>query len=259
MKHLAVGIDVGGSGIKGAAVDASSGELMTQRLKVHTPQGGRVEDIARIVGEMTTRIRTVLNEHGHDVSRLPVGVTLPGAVKRGVMWTAANLDEEWIGTHASRLLAHTTGTSCTVVNDADAAGIAEVRHGAIQDVRGTSLVLTFGTGIGSACISDGHLVPNFELGHLELDGHPDIEQVTSARAITREGITMTEWARRAERYLTHLEMLMHPDRFVLGGGISRDAALYLPFRTVSVPVIPAHFKNNAGIVGVACLADEDSR
>lgn len=258
MNHLAIGVDIGGSGIKGAAVDVSSGELLTRRHKVLTPEGGRPDSIAQVVGEMVAAIRFELADSVSDPLYLPVGVTLPGVVKDGVMCTAANLDTRWIGVNALELFSQATGTPCTVVNDADAAGLAEARHGAIQGVAGTTLVLTFGTGIGSACISEGKLVPNFELGHLELDGHPDIEQHTAAKVITRDGITLHEWARRAERLMTHLELLMHPDRFVLGGGISRDSAEYLPFRRVSVPVIPAHFRNNAGIVGVACHAHDRS-
>ncbi|NLB46461.1 MAG: ROK family protein, partial [Microbacteriaceae bacterium] len=139
-------------------------------------------------------------------------------------------------------------------NDADAAGIAEAALGAAKGVAGTVLVLTFGTGIGSACLSDGMLVPNFELGHLHLDGHSDAERWASARAIAREGITLAEWAQRAGRYLQHVEDLLHPQRFVLGGSISKDSAQYLPFAEVSTPTVPARFHNDAGIIGAALIA-----
>lgn len=258
MERVAIGIDVGGTGIKGAGVDPASGTLVTERYRVPTPAGGTPGDIARVVGEMAEAIRAELagldsaaSGQGTDV---PTGVTLPSVVRDGIVRTAANIDASWIGIDARALLSHATDTACTVLNDADAAGVAESSFGAARGLRGTTMVLTFGTGIGSAFIADGALIPNFELGHLHLDGHADIERHASARAIKRDGISLAEWAARAERFVAHLELIINPDRFVLGGSISADADRYLPFVSVSAPVVPAQFRNNAGIVGAAWLA-----
>lgn len=258
MERAAIGIDVGGTGIKGAAVNTETGELLTARHKVFTPAGGLPVDIAAEVASVANAIRHELASNGKiprdQIPELPFGITLPGVVRDGVMQTAANIDESWIGVDAAARFEAAVATQCTVVNDADAAGIAETALGAAQGLSGTTLVLTFGTGIGSALIFDGTLVPNFELGHLHLDGHPDIEVHAAAKVIEREGISLAEWAGRAERYLEHLEHVMHPDRFILGGGISRSADEYLPFARVTAPVVPAKFKNNAGILGAAWLA-----
>ncbi|KTR81586.1 ROK family protein, partial [Leucobacter chromiiresistens] len=170
--------------------------------------------------------------------------------------TAANIDLSWIGTDAHALLSAAVEAPCTVVNDADAAGIAEVAFGEVSGLPGVTLVLTFGTGIGSALVADGVLVPNFELGHLELDGFTSIERHTAAKVIEREGITLAEWASRVARYIGHLEKILNPDRFVLGGSISKAADSYLPFPGVTVPVVPARLRNNAGIIGAARLAAE---
>lgn len=269
---MAIGIDVGGTGIKGAAVDVASGARLTSRHRVPTPAGGSPADIAREVGLMAEAIRAELvpGEFSEPTAgalgepsvaplaappaAVPVGVTLPGVVQHGIMRTAANIDRSWIGADAAELFAAAVGAPCVVVNDADAAGLAEAAFGEVRDLHGTTLVLTFGTGIGSALIHNGVLVPNFELGHLELDGHPDIERFTSAKVIEREGITLAEWAGRVARYLIHLELLFTPDRFVIGGSISKASAKYLPFPGVKAPVVPARFRNNAGIVGAAWLA-----
>ncbi|MGK0721886.1 ROK family protein [Leucobacter sp. W1478] len=288
--QIAIGIDVGGTGIKGAAIDVTTGARLTSRHRVPTPAGGTPGDIAHEVGLMTDAIRAELTANssvptdlefrdrpGDSLSRspdgvpsksgssigglpderrgaLPVGVTLPGVVQHGIMRTAANIDRSWIGADAAALFADAIGCPCVVINDADAAGLAEAAFGEVHGLHGTTLVLTFGTGIGSAMIHDGLLVPNFELGHLELDGHPDIERFASAKVIEREGITLGEWAERVERYLIHLELLFTPDRFVIGGSISKSADQYLPFAGVHAPVVPARFRNNAGIVGAAWLA-----
>lgn len=254
MIREAIGIDVGGTGIKGAAVDVATGEHLSERHRVATPASGRPGDVVREVAAMARAIRAEL------AARLPadapVGVALPGVLRDGVMRTAANLDAEWIGVDARSLLSEAIGAPCGVVNDADAAGIAESALGAARGLDGMTLMLTFGTGIGSACVFDGVLIPNFELGHLELDGHPDIERYASSKAIEREGISLAEWAGRAARYVRHVEMLLNPDRFVIGGSISKASGSFLPFPGVSAPTLPARFRNNAGIVGAARLASE---
>ncbi|RGE19291.1 polyphosphate--glucose phosphotransferase [Leucobacter sp. wl10] len=259
--QTAIGIDVGGTGIKGAAVDTRTGETLTDRHRVPTPAGGRPDDVAREVGAMVSAIRAEARRRGIAVpdDAVPVGVTLPGVVRDGVMRTAANVDPDWIGTDAVALLSEAVGSRCLVVNDADAAGIAETAFGEVRGMPGVTMVLTFGTGIGSALVCEGVLVPNFELGHLELHGHPVIERYTSAKVIEREGISLEEWAARAARYLAHLEKVMNPDRFVIGGSISKASDQYLPFPGVTAPVVPASFRNNAGIVGAARLAYEAAR
>lgn len=274
MQSVAIGIDVGGTGIKGAAIHPATGEKLTERLRTPTPTGGRPEDISDVVAAMVREIRYLLAAAGmrgaHTTGprtdegspgpaiptgpAIPIGITLPGVVRDGVMLTAANIDLSWVGLDAAELFSAAIEAPCLVLNDADAAGLAETALGAAADLSGHTMVLTFGTGIGSACIYDGALVPNIELGHLHLDGHEDIEQYVSPRTIAGEGLTIAQWAERAARYVRHLEHVMNPDRFVVGGGISRDAHLYLPFEGVRAPVIPARFRNSAGIVGAAWLA-----
>ena len=264
MRRSAIGIDVGGTGIKGAAIDLATGERITSRHRVPTPTGGKPDAIAAEVAGMTAAIRaelaTVLaaepaREPDTDLADA-VGVALPGVVRHGVVQTAANIDPSWIGTDAEALLSAAIGSPCAVVNDADAAAAAEVALGAARGLAGLTAVLTFGTGIGSGCVYDGVLIPNTELGHLQLDGHPDIERHTSAKAIEREGISLAEWADRVSRYLRHLEVLLHPDHIVIGGSISKSADRYLPFDGVAAPVVPARFRNDAGIIGAARLAAE---
>ncbi|MBK0419669.1 ROK family protein [Leucobacter sp. CSA1] len=252
----AIGIDVGGTGIKGAGVDPATGERLTKRHRVETPQGGAPDAIAAAVAAMVAGIRDELAERELlDRTLVPkIGVTLPGVVQRGIMRTAANIDKRWIDTDAEALLTAAVGAPCLVVNDADAAGMAETEFGAARGQHGVTMVLTFGTGIGTALIHDGRLVPNFELGHLQLNGQLDYERFASPKNIEREGITIADWAARVAPYLAHLEFVCRPDLFVIGGSISKSSDEYLPFEHVTTPVVPAHFRNNAGIVGAAALA-----
>jgi len=258
--RTAIGIDVGGTGIKGAGIDPRTGEKLTSRHKVLTPVGAKPADVAREVGAMAAAIRAELEGAGlvESEARIPVGVTLPSVVRQGIVRTAANVDPSWIGADASELLSKAVGSHCLVVNDADAAGMAEATFGELGGLEGSTLVLTFGTGIGSALVYNGTLVPNFELGHIEFEGHPIVERYAAAKVIEREGITLEEWASRVAGYLRHLEKIVNPDRFVLGGSISKASDQYLPFPGVVVPVVPAHFRNNAGIVGAAKLAAEEA-
>lgn len=254
----AIGIDVGGTGIKGAAVDPVRGALLSSRHRVPTPPGGSPKDISRAVGALASAIRSELGERRPDLDTrgLPVGVTLPGVIRSGTMLTAANIDAGWIGTDARELLSAAVEAPCRVMNDADAAGVAECAVGAAAGATGVTMLVTFGTGIGSALLHDGVLVPNFELGHLELDGHAPYERYASPKNISPTGIDLAEWARRAGRYLQHLERLCRPDMLVLGGSISRAADDYLPFAGVDAPVVPARLRNNAGLVGAAMLATQ---
>ncbi len=244
-KSLGFGIDIGGSGIKGAPVDLEKGELADERLRIPTPQPATPQVVAEVVA-------TVLGHFGWDRD---FGCTFPAVVQHGVVRTAAHVDEGWIGVDAHHLLRTTTGRRAVVVNDADAAGVAEVRFGAAKAVPGVVLLLTLGTGIGSALFLDGKLVPNTELGHLELDGK-DAETKAAASARDREELSWTHWAERVQHYLEYCERLFTPDLFVLGGGVSKKPDKWLPHIKVRTPVKIAQLVNNAGIVGAAMVAFE---
>ncbi|MEV4438548.1 polyphosphate--glucose phosphotransferase [Streptomyces sp. NPDC049577] len=240
-----IGVDIGGSGIKGAPVDLTGGGLAQERFKVLTPQPSSPDAVA-------DRVRQVVDHFGW--SDAPVGATFPGVVVGGTARTAANVDKAWIGVDAAALLGERLGRPVTVLNDADAAGMAEMTFGAGRGRTGTVIVLTFGTGIGSALFSGGRLVPNTELGHLELKGH-DAEKRASSRAKEDEGLSWERWARRVQKYLAHVEALFSPELFVIGGGVSRKADKFLPLiRGISAEIVPAALQNDAGIVGAGMAA-----
>ncbi|MCB5181112.1 polyphosphate--glucose phosphotransferase [Streptomyces antimicrobicus] len=240
-----MGVDIGGSGIKGAPVDLERGDLAQERHKVLTPHPATPEGVAGCVAE-------VVRNFAWDG---PVGVTFPGVVTDGVIRSAANMDKSWIGTDACTLLSRELGgLPVTVLNDADAAGVAEMTYGAGRGRAGTVLVLTLGTGIGSALFTDGRLVPNTELGHLELHGH-DAETRASVKAKEDGDLSWERWAKRLRRYLAHVEMLFSPDLFILGGGVSRKADRFLPLLDgIRAEIVPAALQNNAGTVGAAMAA-----
>ncbi|MEU7024887.1 polyphosphate--glucose phosphotransferase [Streptomyces sp. NPDC046203] len=240
------GVDIGGSGIKGAPVDLTRGDLAQPRHKVLTPQPATPDDVAG-------RVVEVVSHFGWSG---PVGVTFPGVVTGSTIRTAANVDKNWIGVDAGKLLGDRLGgLPVTVLNDADAAGIAEMSFGAGRGRQGTVILLTLGTGIGSAVFRDGVLVPNTELGHLELKGH-DAEKRASSKAREDEDLTWEHWAtRRLQKYLAHVEMLFSPELFIIGGGVSRKADKFLPLiEGIDAEIIPAQLQNNAGIVGAAMAA-----
>ncbi|MEU1592928.1 polyphosphate--glucose phosphotransferase [Streptomyces sp. NPDC005708] len=242
------GVDIGGSGIKGAPVDLERGDLTEERFKVLTPHPATPDLVADGVKEVV----------GHFGWSGPVGITFPGVVSDGsTILTAANVDKGWIGTDARALLSgRLDGLPVTLLNDADAAGVAEMQFGAGRDRRGTVIMLTFGTGIGSALFVDGTLVPNTELGHLELGGH-DAEKRASTKAKEDNGLTWEHWARRVQKYLAHVEMLFSPELFIVGGGVSRKSEKFLPLiQDVRAEIVPAQLQNNAGIVGAAMRAAE---
>ncbi|GHF60686.1 polyphosphate glucokinase [Streptomyces mashuensis] len=246
-----LGIDIGGSGIKGAPVDLARGELTAERFKVLTPHPATPEAVAACVREVADHF----GHSGHSGAGTPVGVTFPGVVVGGETRTAANVDKSWIGRDAGGLLSERLGGApVTLLNDADAAGLAEMSFGAGRGRHGTVIVLTFGTGIGSAVFSGGTLVPNTELGHLELQGH-DAEKRASTRVKEDEDLSWSRWAKRVSRYLAHVEMLFSPELFVIGGGVSRKAEKFLPLiEGVRAGIVPARLENNAGIVGAAMAA-----
>lgn len=238
-----MGVDIGGSGIKAAPVDVDQGELLTKRERIKTPQPSKPDAVAEVVAGLVRHF---------DWSG-PIGVTFPAIIKRGVVYTAANVDERWIGVDADALFTAATGCPVTVINDADAAGVAEVKAGAARGRSGVVLVLTFGTGIGSGLFVDGVLVPNTELGHLELEGAV-VETWAAGRLQEHEGLSYAKWGRRVRRYLTHLERLFAPDLFIVGGGISKNFDKYAEQLDIETEVVPAALRNNAGIVGAAMVA-----
>lgn len=241
----AFGIDIGGSGIKGAPVDLATGQFSAERVRIPTPQPATpaavAETVARLVGSFELPEQT------------PVGVTFPAVVHHGVARSAANVDGTWIGTNIEHVLGEALGRQVHAVNDADAAGYAEVRYGAAAGTRGVVLVVTLGTGIGTTLIADGRLVPNFELGHLEIDG-VDAESRAAESARERENLSWEEWALRLQRYFGVLEDLLWPDLIVVGGGVSKHADKFLPLLHLRAPIVPARLRNAAGIVGAAALA-----
>ena len=242
------GIDFGGSGIKGAPVDLSTGEFAAERSRVETPSGGRPSDVAAVVAEL-------VDQGAPDGT--PVGITVPGVVVRGVVRSAANIDESWIDTDAVAMFRESLQREVVVVNDADAAGLAEVRYGAARDEAGLVVVTTLGTGIGTALVYDGVLVPNSELGHIEITG-VDAETVTANSVREKDDLSWAEWAERLTTYYRALERLLSPDLFVVGGGVSKHAGKYLPLLEIDTRIVPATLRNTAGIVGAAALAAESS-
>jgi polyphosphate glucokinase len=240
-----LGIDIGGSGIKGNLVDPFTGNLESERYKIATPQPSTPDAVADVIVEMIE----------HFEYRGPVGCTFPAIVRRGVALSAANVDDSWIGTNAEEVFEkHSPGNDFTMLNDADAAGIAEVEFGAARGRSGVVIMVTFGTGIGSGLFVDGTLVPNTELGHLQFQGYESVEDWAAAKVKKEEGLSWEEWAERAGAYLNHLDRLFSPDLFIFGGGVSRRWERISPNLGVDVEIVPAQFENEAGIVGAAMAA-----
>ena len=246
-KPRALGVDVGGTGIKAAIVDVASGELVTERRRVPTPQPATPD----AVGAAIASVARAFEFAG------PVGVAFPGVVQDGVVRTAANVASSWVGTSLPDVVGGFLPGPAAFLNDADAAGLAEVRYGAGRGVDGTVLVVTFGTGIGVALLHDGRLVPNGELGHIEIDG-VDAERAAAASAREREGLSWDEWADRASRYLQALESLLWPSLIVLGGGISKRPEKWVPRLRTRTPLALASLRNNAGIAGAALAASRSA-
>jgi polyphosphate glucokinase len=237
----ALGIDIGGSGIKGAPVDVATGRLLAPRQKIPTPRPAKPDAIADVVKQLTTSF----SWSG------PVGITFPGVVMDGVTRTAANLDRAWLGMDARALFGKATGDSVRVLNDADAAGVAEMTFGAGIGEKGTVLMLTFGTGIGSALFTDGVLVPNTEFGHVEIRGH-DAETRASERAKELHDLSWGKWAGRVDEYLQHIEAMLSPQLIIVGGGVSKQSEKWVPRLTgIKARIVPAALLNEAGIVGAA--------
>jgi len=246
MDALPFGIDFGGSGIKGAPVDLEAGDLAGDRVKIKTPRPATPEAVADVFVELLGNFPD---------STGSVGVTVPGVVRHGVVSSAANIDDAWIGTDADALFTKATGRDVHVVNDADAAGLAEVRYGAAVDRGGLVIVTTLGTGIGSAIVYDGVLVPNSELGHLEIDGH-NAEKLAANSVREEKDLSYPKWAERLTTYYRTLEKLFSPDLIIVGGGVSKHADQFLHLVDIETEIVPAKLRNQAGIVGAALWAAE---
>lgn len=244
----AVGVDIGGTGIKGALVDLAHGDLLSDRVKVATPPGAQPDDVLAAV-------RVVLERLGVTDADVPLGVAFPAIVRRGRTMSAANVSEKWIGFEAEKFFEDGLGREIHFANDADVAGVAERRYGAARGVDGLVILTTLGTGIGTAMLYDGVLIPNSELGHLQRAGKKkDFEAVAAYSAMERDQLTFAEWAKRLQAYYEHLQFLFSPDLFVVGGGVSKHADQFLPLLRLDTPIVPAVHRNNAGIIGAAALA-----
>ena len=240
-----LGIDIGGTGIKGAPVDVGTGQLVGVRFRLETPQPA----VPNAVADVVEKVAAHFNYQG------PTGVAFPAVVKHGVTYTAANVDRSWIGTNAGELFSRHVGGPVTVVNDADAAGIAEIRFGAGRDRKGVVILLTLGTGIGSAIFLNGELIPNTEFGHLIIRGK-EAEKRASEKVREDKKLSWRQWAKRLSEFLNEMEKLFSPDLFIMGGGISKKADKFIPYLTTKteVIVVPALMRNEAGIIGAAYLA-----
>lgn len=243
----ALGIDIGGTGIKGAIVDPGAGKLLTPREKLFTPEGGEPDAIIETVVELITRIP------GAADADLPVGIAVPTIVKGGRTMSAGNVSQRWVGFDARSAFESALGRPVVLLNDADAAAIAELTCGAAKGVEGLTILTTLGTGIGGAFLYNGVLQPNFEVGFMELDG--EIAEARSAySAKAREDLSWEEWAARLQRFYTHLERVFSPDLFVVGGGVSKSSKDFLPLLDLATPIRTAVHRNNAGIIGAAAHA-----
>ena len=243
-KREILGIDIGGSGIKGATVDLETGELTAERYRIETPQPSKPDAVAGVVKDIVE----------HFEWEGPIGCTFPAIVKKGVTLSAANVDEKWIGTDAAALFSKATGCPVSLLNDADAAGVAEMTFGAGQGKEGVVFTLTFGTGIGSGMFLDGKLVPNTELGHMALKEHEDAEKWAASSVRKAEDLSWKKWGKRVNVYLQKLEFLFSPDLFIIGGGVSKKSEKFFEFLELDTPFVAAELRNEAGIVGAALVA-----
>ncbi len=242
------GVDVGASGIKGAIIDVATGELLSERLRYPTPDPSTPKEMAKVFAQLLRES----NWNG------PIGCGFPSIIKKGVAYTAANIHKSWIGTNVSELFSEATGSEVFVLNDADAAGMAEMRFGKGKGATGTVILITIGSGLGTGVFTNGHLLPNTELGHLYLKGHKEVaEFYASNNAKKREDLSWEAWARRFREYLDHLDLLFSPNLFILGGGTSKRFDLYKDGLRISTPIVPADLLNNAGMVGAAVYAWEN--
>ncbi|WGW13452.1 ROK family protein [Saxibacter everestensis] len=269
--RLAIGIDVGGTGIKGCVVDLELGQLAFKRIRIPTPRPAHPDDVVTVIGQVVEQVLSTAVETGvadaGELETAPLGLTFPGIMKRNVAYSAANLGDDWIGVDIGKAVKQKTGHTAFVINDADAAGVAEMHFGAgtkrnskkpsNKPRKGVVIMTTLGTGIGVAIFLDGKLLPNAELGHLEIHGH-DAETRAAESAKVREDLSWAAWAERLQSYYSHLEFLLSPDLFIVGGGISKSHQEFLPLLDLKTEIVPAGLFNGAGIVGAAVLAAKAS-
>ncbi|MFT4217298.1 MAG: ROK family protein [Micropruina sp.] len=241
-----LGIDIGGTGIKGALVDLAVGDFVGERFRIETPATSTPDNVADVVAQ-------IVDHFAGDLADGPVGITFPAVVQHGTTLSAANVDPSWIDAPAERILSDHLGRPVALVNDADAAGLAEAKYGAAKNADGLVIITTLGTGIGSAIVYNGVLIPNSELGHLEIDGH-DAEKRAAASIKAKEGLSYDEYVPRLQRYYETVEFLFNPDLLVVGGGVSKKAHKFLPKLKLRTPIVAAELQNRAGIVGAAWIA-----
>jgi len=251
MGKRAIGIDIGGTGIKAGVVDIRSGTLIGERLRRDTPAGGRPADIAQLVTQ-------IIKDLPEAKAKMLIGICFPAITKNGVTLSAANVSAEWIGLDADDLFTKALGRPVHVLNDADAAGVAEVKYGAGKNKPGLVIMTTLGTGIGTSLFMNGKLIPNAELGHIEIDG-VDYETQASYGAKERDGLEWPEWTARLQKYFSTLEKLFTPDLIIVGGGVSKHHQEFLPLLNLKTPIIAAEKRNNAGILGAAAMANKHLR
>ncbi len=244
-----LGIDIGGSGIKGATVNLETGELTQERYRIETPQPSKPEAVAEVVVDIVKNFKW----------EGPIGCTFPAIVKNGVTLSAANVDDDWIGADAAALFNEATGCPVSLLNDADAAGVAEMTFGAGKDKQGVVFLLTFGTGIGSAMFIDGKLIPNTELGHMALAEHEDAEKWAASSVRKAEDLSWKHWGKRVNVYLGKLEALFSPDLFIIGGGVSKKSEKFFEYLELDTPFVAAELRNEAGIVGAALVASREQK
>ncbi len=236
-----LGIDIGGSGIKGAIVNLKTGKFDSKRIRFNTPEGGAPKDVARVVAELSRQLKW----------KGKIGIGFPAVVKKQHTMTASNVSNSWIGLDASKLFSKATGSSVTVLNDADAAALAECKFGRRRLDKGLVVFVTIGTGLGTAILHQGDLIPNMELGHLQLKKVGTAEDYAADSVRKKKGLTWRIWALRFNKYLAEMEFLMHPDVFVIGGGVSKTPERFMPYMNLRTPVYMAKLKNHAGIIGAA--------
>jgi polyphosphate glucokinase len=241
----AIGIDIGGTGIKGALVNTKKGVLLSERIRFDTPEGASPEEVIAKVAEIVEQL-----DSDKDT---PIGICFPALIKDGVTLSAANVSKEWVGFKAEKLFSKYLNRKVVLLNDADAAGVAEIKYGAGQERKGLVLMVTLGTGIGTALFMNGKLIPNSELGHLEIDG-VDYESMASYSAKEREGLSFADWAKRLTKYFNAVDRLLSPDLIIVGGGVSKQHEDFLPLIETKIKMVPAESKNNAGIIGAAFIA-----
>ena len=244
---VTLGIDIGGSGIKGALVDTEKGEMVSERIRIPTPQPATPEAVIEVMEEIVSAFKY----------KGPIGVGIPGIVIHGVVLSAANIDEGWLNFPGQEAMAAATGCPVTLLNDADVAAAAELHFGAGRNRAGVTMMFTLGTGIGSAMFVDGRLVPNLELGHLYLPGMEiDAEDYASDRIRKADDLSWKKWGKRLNRYFHHIEFLFSPDLIIIGGGVSKKHEKFLPYIETRAAVVPAQLRNEAGIIGAATITSE---